>query len=440
MFGSRPEEDFLNDAARAARYGAGRGGWLLLFLIVVGFAGFLVWASLFEIDEVTRGEGKVVPSRQIQIVQSLEPAIVRSIEVADGDAVEQGQVLLQINDTAAAAERGELLQREAALEAEEIRLKAEIAMERNPAFPEALTQRAGEAVLAEMDVLQARFDQLDGEIAVLEERLSQKRTTLEELLAQRTKQETVLKPLREEVALTRDLVDKGAVPRVELLRLESKLADLDGDIAVGRAQQPTLEAAIREAQSELGVARSGYVLTARQRLAKLVVELAMVRETLRAANERVTRTQLVSPVRGIVNALNVTTIGEVVEPGRPLVEIVPVDDSLQIEVDVVPKDVAFIRPGDRASVKITAYDYLVYGSLVGEVVRIGADTTRNAEGHEFFKVTVRTDRTDLGKNGEVLPVTPGMRATVDIQTGRRSVLSYLMAPVLRIQSEALRER
>ena len=440
MFGPRPEEEFLTDASRAARFATGRGDWLLLLAIVLGIGAFLLWASWFEIDEVTRGEGRVVPSRQMQIVQSLEPAIIRSIEVAEGDLVEPGQALLQIDDTAAAADRGELREREAALEAEEIRLRAEIVLDRQPVFPEDLTRRAPDAVLAEMEVLQARFAQLDGEIAVREERLSQKRAALQELLAQRTKQEAVAAPLREEVALSRDLAARGAVPRIELLRLESRLAELEGDIAVGRAQEANFRAAIREAEGEIDLARSGYLLTARQRLATLGVELAVVREALHAADERVGRTQLASPVRGIVNAVNVTTVGEVVEPGRPLVEIVPVDDSLQIEVNVLPRDVAFIRPGEKASVKITAYDYLVYGALEGEVVRIGADTTRDGEGREFFRVTIRTDRTDLGKDGQALPVTPGMRATVDIQTGRRTVLSYLMAPVLRIRSEAFRER
>lgn len=439
MFGPRTQEEFMVNPGRARRLGTARGAWLLLLLIGGGIAAFLVWASWFEIDEVTRGEGRVVPSRQIQVVQTLEPAIVRRIEVAEGDSVEAGQVLMLVDDTAAVAERGELLEREAALMAEEWRLHAEIALDRDPELPADLQQRAPTAVLAEMEVLQSRVLQLDGELAVLEDRLAQKKAALEELLADRAKQESIIAPLREEADLTEDLATRGAVPRIELLRLRSKLAELEGNLAVGRAQEPTLQAAIREAGNEIAVARSGYVLTARQRLAKLGLELAVVRETLRAATDKVTRTQLVAPIRGTVNAVNVTTLGEVVEPGRPLVEIVPVDDSLQVEVDILPKDVAFIRPGEKASVKITAYDYLVYGAMEGEVARIGADTIRTQDGREFFRVTIRTDRSDLGSGDNLLPVTPGMRARVDIQTGRRSVLSYLLAPVLRIRSEALRE-
>jgi adhesin transport system membrane fusion protein len=169
------------------------------------------------------------------------------------------------------------------------------------------------------------------------------------------------------------------------------------------------------------------------------VELAVVQEALRAAEDRVTRTELRAPVRGTVNALNVSTLGQVVQPGAPLAEIVPEGDALEIEVNVLPRDVAFIRPGDAASVKISAYDYLVYGALDGEISRIGADTVRDADGREFFRLTIVTDRTDLGRGGESLPVTPGMTATVDIQTGRRTVLSYLVEPLLRVRSEALRE-
>jgi adhesin transport system membrane fusion protein len=198
-------------------------------------------------------------------------------------------------------------------------------------------------------------------------------------------------------------------------------------------------AAIGEAETQIELARAAYVTAARTRLARLGMELAVVQESLRAAEDRVLRTELRAPVRGTVNALNVTTAGQVVQPGAALAEIVPQGDALEIEVNVPPADVAFIKPGDAASVKISAYDYLVYGALEGKVARIGADTQRDAEGREFFLLTIVTDRTDLGRAGESLPVTPGMTATVDIQTGRRTVLSYLIQPMLRIRSEALRD-
>jgi membrane fusion protein, adhesin transport system len=438
MFGAT-SDDFLNDFRRSGRVRTGGGGWGLILLILGGIGAFLAWAALFEIEEVTRATGRVVPSQQVQVVQSLEGGIVRRIDVRQGDVVEAGQVLMQIDDTALSSQRGELLRQEAALLAEEVRLRAEVAFDRAPAFPDALSARAPEAILAEMDVLTSRFDQLDREISVLEAQLDQRRGDLAELLAGRTKMETVIEPLREELALTEVLAASGAVPRIELLRLRSRIAELEGDLTVGRAQEPNLAAAIAEAETQIEVARASYVTAARTRLARLGVELAVVRESLRAAEDRVTRTELRAPVRGTVNAMSVTTVGQVVQPGAALAEIVPEGDALEIEVNVPPGDVAFIRPGDAASVKISAYDYLVYGALEGEVARIGADTIRDGEGREFFQLTILTSRTDLGRNGESLPVTPGMTATVDIQTGRRTVLSYLVQPVLRMRSEALRE-
>ncbi|MEP1537436.1 MAG: HlyD family type I secretion periplasmic adaptor subunit [Paracoccaceae bacterium] len=439
MFGINVEEEFLNDPTRARLRGRPGRSWALLLLIVFGIAAFLVWARVSEIEEVTRGAGRVVPARQVQIVQVLEPGIVSSIDVAEGDIVEAGQALMQIDDTSVAAERGEFLEREAALLAEEVRLQAEVSLNRSPTFPDALMERAGQAIVAELDVLDARFEQLDNELLVLDQKASQRRAALDELRAGRTKLVEIRAPLSEESDLTAGLVERGAVPRVELLRLQSRLAELDGDLAVSIAQEASLIAAIEEAEGEIAVAKSGYILTARQRLTRLRVELAVVQEGLRAVQDRVTRRQLTAPVRGTINAINVSTLGAVVEPGAPLFEIVPAEDGLHIEVDILPADVAFIKPGERVSVKITAYDYLVYGSLDGEVTRIGATTIAKEDGREYFKITVRTERTDLGQGAQSLPIKPGMTATVDIQTGKRSVLSYLLQPLLRVRAEALRE-
>ncbi len=439
MFGLNVDEEFLNDPTRARLRGGEGRSWALLVLLLAGIGAFLLWAWQFEIEEVTRGTGRVVPSAQVQVVQSLEPGIVRRIDVAEGDVVEQGQVLMVIDDTAATSGRGELLEQEASLLAEEIRLQAEVALNRSPDFPQALQERAPQAILAEMDVLASRFDQLDNELAVLRDKLAQKTAALGELRSQRRKQEEVRAPLQDEAALTEALVQSGAIPQIDLLRLRARLAELNGDLEMSRAQEPNLIAAIDEAENQIELAKTGYVLTARQRLARLRVELAVVREALRAAEDRVTRTQLVSPIAGTVNAVRVSSIGAVIEPGAPLVEVVPAGDSLEIEVEILPRDVAFIRPGDAVSVKISAYDYLHYGALEGQVVRIGADTIRKPDGQEFFKLTVRTDRTDLGREGQSLPIRPGMTASVDIQTGRRTVLSYLLQPLLRIRSEALRE-
>jgi len=413
----------------------------MLLVIAGGLAAFLAWAALYEIEEVTSGTGRVVPSRQIQVVQSLEGGIVSAIAVREGDPVQEGDVLMRIDDTSAGAERGELREREAALLAEAVRTGTEAVGGQSLTFPEGLADRAPGAVAAEREVFLSRRAQLESELAVLQDKLAQRRSGLRELEANIVRLNAQIAPLSEEIDLTGGLVERGAVPRIELLRLQSRMAELAGELAVSRARLPGIRAAISEAESRIRAARTGYVLTARERLAKIGGELAVLQEVLRAATEKVSRTSLRAPVNGTVNIVHVTTIGAVVQPGAPLVEIVPRDDQLLIEARIRPRDVAFIRPGDSASVKITAYDYLVYGALDGTVQRIGADTVEDGEGTEFFRVMVRTRRSALeADDGATLPISPGMVAQVDILTGRKTVLDYLARPLRRARSEALRER
>lgn len=440
MFGARIEDSYLQTPGQIAGRGGGRTGWLLLLAIAGGVGGFVYWAATSEIEEVARGVGQVVPSQQVQVVQSLEGGIITALEVDEGDLVAPGQVLAQISDVGFAAARGELLQSRDALLAEAARLQAEAEMSDTIAFPAGLPERAPGAVAAELGVLETRRAQLDSELQVLEDRRAGRQGELAELQAEAIKLSTVLGPLREEVALTEDLVARGAVPRIELLRLRARLAEIEGDLAVGAARTPTLEAAIREAGAQMDAARAGYALRARQRLARVQLELAVVEEGLEAATDRVERTVLRAPARGIVNRISATTIGAVIQPGAPLLEIVPVEDRLMVEADIPPRDIAFIAEGDPASVKITAYDFLVYGALEGRVARIGADTVQDTEGNPVFRVAIRTEQDHLEHNGAQLPIIPGMQAQVDIQTGNRTVLSYLLNPLLRAGSEALRER
>ncbi|MFK7836305.1 MAG: HlyD family type I secretion periplasmic adaptor subunit [Sulfitobacter sp.] len=440
MFRNGQDNEFINDISGADLVDRTTSHWRLLFVLIAGILGFLAWASYYELEEVTRGLGRVIPSSQVQVVQSFEGGIVRSIDVAEGATVEAGQVLMQLDDTGFSAQLGELLEQEAALLAEKARLEAEANLRDDMAFPEGLEERNPLATVAEQEVFLSRRLQLDQEIIVLQNRLAQRQAELAELSALRDKIGFTLAPLDQEIALSERLFERGAIPEIELLRLRSQRATLDGDLVIAQASEPRVAASIREAESQIEAARASYVSSARERLARLQVELAVVQESLRAANDRVTRTAVRAPTRGTVNTVNVATIGAVVQPGAALIEIVPIDDRLLIEVDIRPQDVAFIRPGEQASVKITAYDYLVYGALEGQVKRIGADTIENAQGEQFFRIVVETDRAHLGTADNRLEIIPGMVASVDIQTGRKSVLSYLGKPVLRASSEALRER
>ncbi|WP_425093690.1 HlyD family type I secretion periplasmic adaptor subunit [Tropicimonas sp. S265A] len=439
MFGARIEDRYLQDPARISGRGGG-AGWFLLLTIAGGLLAFLIWAATSEIEEVARGAGQVVPSRQVQVVQSLEGGIITALEVAEGDLVEAGQPLVQISDVGVAAERRELLQSRNALLAEAARLEAEASLETMARWPPSLAERAPGAVAAELAILETRHAQLDSELQVLSDQRVGREGELAELRAEALKLSTVLEPLRAELALTENLVARGALPQIELLRLRGRLAEIEGDLAVGAARAPTLEAAIREADAQIDATRAAFVTRARQRLARVQLELAVVETGLEAATDRVDRTVLRAPARGIVNRIPATTIGAVVQPGAPVLEIVPVEDRLLVEADIAPRDVAFITVGEPASVKITAYDYLVYGALEGTVDRIGADAVQNGDGLPVFRVAIRTDADHLAHNGALLPIRPGMQAQVDIQTGSRTVLSYLLRPLMRTGSEALRER
>lgn len=439
MFGSRVEDRFVNDAAADAS--GGRGVWALLLVIGVGIGAFFTWAWFYEIEEVTRATGKIVPSRQLQVVQSLEGGIVAALEVREGDLVDEGDELARIDDTRAGSDLGELREREAALMAAEARVSAEAAGSDMVSFSEDLRARAPIAVAAETQVFLSRKQQLLAELSVLEDQLAQRNAALREATATVAKLDAQLAPLKEETELTEGLVDTGSVPRVELLRLQGDLASITGELEVSRARIPGIEASIREASNQIASAQSSYVLTARERNAEISGELAVLREAMRAATDKLTRTRLRAPVHGTVNRLHVTTIGAVVQPGAPIAEIVPRDDQLLVEAQINPRDVAFIRPGHPASVKITAYDFLVYGALDGTVERIGADALTDPDGNQYFQVMVRTEESALpAATDGSLPISPGMVAQIDIQTGRKTVLDYLIRPLRRAQAEALRER
>ncbi|MEM1075753.1 MAG: HlyD family type I secretion periplasmic adaptor subunit [Pseudomonadota bacterium] len=433
----RNEEEFIN---RPGGSDAGRGLWLLLLGVLGLLAGFVVWASVFELEEVTRATGRVVPSTQVQSVQAPEAGVVAAITVSEGDVVEPGQVLFQIDDTGVQSSLGELEQRTQALTAELIRVRAEARAESSLDFTEAdiLNDRV---VAAEQAIFETRREQLALELDVLGDRLSQRQAELMELKAQQDRLRAVVAPLKREVEISEELYEDGTLSEIEILRLRARLAETEGDIAVLSASEARAVAAVAEIETQIVSARSAYVLAAKERISIILGDLAVAEEALRAARDRVSRTALRAPVRGTVNRISVANTGSVVQSGMVLAEIVPLDDSLLVEAQVNPRDVAFVRVGAPASVKITAYDYLRYGDLAATVERIGADALQSDEGNTFFQVMLRTDDDALSSTeGDSFPISPGMIASIDIQSGTKTVLEYLVQPVLRAQHEALRER
>lgn len=436
----REDFAFANDVRAALEQRAPRLAWILVAAIgVLVFSG-LAWASWATLDEVTTGSGKVIPSSQTQIVQTLERAIVREIKVKEGDLIERDQVLLRIDDTDAASQLGEQRQKQYSLLAEIARLETEAKSADEVAFAAELRRDAPLAVNAERQAFRARRAKLELDRAILHQQALQREQELLEFQAKLAKLQASLGPLAKELAITRDMHRRGVVPEVELLRMERQEAEMKGELAVVRAAIPRAEAAIREVETRVAMSTAEFQAQVHERLARASAELAVLEESIKAASDRVRRTALKAPLAGIINKLNVTTVGAVVQPGQDLVEIVPIDETLLIEAQVRPQDVAFISPGQEASVKLTAYDYRIYGMLPGRVDRVSADTLANERGETYYRVIVRTDHTHVDKNGEQLPILPGMVATVDILTGKKTVLEYLLKPIDTMRHEALRER
>jgi membrane fusion protein, adhesin transport system len=414
---SRSDFAFANDVRAAAALRTPRTSRMLLVTFLAMLAAFLIWAHFAILDEVKRGNGRVVPSRQIQVVQTLEGGIVGDILVQEGAIVQQGQSLMRIDDTKFASEFGEIRERRAAMAARVARLDAEARGRDTVAFPDQLDQVVPAAVATENSVFKMRSQKLAQDVDVLNQQVTRLTGTL--------------KLLDRELGLTRKLYEQKIVPEIEMLRLDRQAAEMKGQLA--------------EAQSKMTNTVTSFRSQADEDLAKSKGDLAVLDENIKSAQDRVRRTDLKAPVYGIVNKLNVTTIGAVVQPGANVMDIVPLDDSLLVESRIRPQDIAFIRPNQDAVVKLSAYDSSVYGSLKGKVERISADTIvdEKAEKSErqetFYRVMVRTDKNHLGTSAKPLPIIPGMVTTVEILTGEKSVLDYLLKPARTLRDDALRE-
>ncbi|MEM7318822.1 MAG: HlyD family type I secretion periplasmic adaptor subunit [Pseudomonadota bacterium] len=431
------DEEFIN---RPGGSDAGSGLWILLVALIGLMGGFVFWAANFEIEEVTRASGRVVPSAQLQLVQSLEGGVVAAIAVQEGDVVEQGQVLFQIDDTSVQSSLGELEQRSQAFSAELVRLRAEARGAQDLEFSDP-SQFNSKTVAAELAIFDTRRQQLSLEVDVLRERLAQRRAELGEIAANKRRLNAMYDPLEREVEISEELFEEGTLSEIEILRLRAKLAEIGGDLGVLSASESRAAAAVSEIETQISSAFSAYELVAKERISVVLTDLAVVEEMLTAARDRVSRTALRSPLRGTVNRISVSNVGSVVQPGSVMAEIVPLEETVLIEAQVKPRDVAFVRVGAPASIKITAYDFLRYGDLAARVERIGADALQSEDGATYFQVMLRTQEMALtGSSGEALAISPGMVASVDIQSGRKTVLEYLIQPVLRAQHEALRER
>ncbi|MDB5888033.1 MAG: HlyD family type secretion periplasmic adaptor subunit, partial [Rhodocyclales bacterium] len=414
---------------RGARLAVWTAGLFLLALIV--------WAALAQLDEVTRGEGKVIPSRQVQILQSLDGGIVEEIRVAEGQVVKAGDVLLKIDPTRSISSLNENRADYLSLQAKASRLRA-LAEGKPFVAPPDVQSQAPENVNQERFLYESKRSELEANIGIARQQLTQRGQELAEMKVRRDSSSQSLDLTQAELDKTRPLFKTGAVSEVELLRLERDVARYKGERDSASAQIPRIESAMAEAQRKIQEVELTFRNQARTELSDTVAKLSRLSEGSVGLADRVKQTDIRSPVNGTVKQLLVNTVGGVVQPGKEVIAIVPSDDALLLEARVSPRDIAFLRPGQPALVKFTAYDFSIYGGLEAKLEHIGADTITDEKGNAFYIVRVRTVTTQLGK--QKLPIIPGMVAEVDILTGKKSILSYLLKPVLRARATALTER
>lgn len=408
----------------------------LLYAIGLTIIALLMWANVAEIDEVTRGQGKVIPSQQVQVIGSQDGGIVSEILVREGDRVQKGQMLLRLDQTRSQASLGESLAELEGLQVKAARLRALVDEHLFEPTPE-MKNAVPDVVEQELRLYASSLDGLKVEQGIAKQQLTQRLEEQAELVAREQQLATEKDLATKELDANRPMVASGAVSKVEILRLERELNRARGELEQTQAQLKRVAAAIDEARGRVEGVKVEFLNETREQLTDTLTRVNALREASEGLSDRVRQTNVIAPVSGTIKQLYYNTVGGVVLAGRDIVELVPADDTLLAEVRIRPQDIAFLAPGQVANVKVTAYDFVVYGGLVGRVEQIGADTVVDEEGNAFYEVTVRTDTADFGDDK---PIIPGMTVEVDILTGKKTVLAYLAKPVLRARQRALSER
>ena len=406
-------------------------------LIAVAAAGLfvlVVWAAFAQVDEVTRGTGRVIPSSKAQLVQPAEPATVAEILVRSGQTVRQGQLLVRLDDAQSASELGQLQTENERLAVRAERLQGE-------ASGGSLGCEEGSGCAEERRLQQARVETARSREGALGAAVEQRRRDLQEAQVTASSLEDSVRLAREQVQMLEPLARQNIVPQTELISAQRDLVDVQGRLSAARQAAARAAASIREAQADLSSARLDFRQQALNERSEVKTKMAVNEQTIRGAAARQQRNELRAPVDGVVNDVQITTVGGFVNAGEKIMQIVPVGDKLLVEARVAPSDIAFIKVGDRANVKVTAYDFSIFGGLRGRVQQVSADSIFDeVERQAYYTVLIETDRSYISRGGQRLPIVPGMICDVEILTGSRSILSYLLKPVSKAFDEALTER
>jgi adhesin transport system membrane fusion protein len=414
--------DLTTDIRTSIMAQSPRGGraiiWVVLALVVL----FTVWAYYSEIEQVTRGDGKVVPSTQIQVVQNFEGGILSEIMIDVGELVKKDQLLLRIDETRFSSSFKQNRVKALLFKAKAARLMAE-ANGSDFEVPQEVIDEKPKIGVREKELFESRKNEFDSSMQILQQQIRQREHENKELSSKLEELTRTYALLNKELELTRPLVEQGAVSAVEVLHLERQASMMQGEIETINQTIPKAESRLQEAQLEL-----------REN------QLVFFNTSAIALEDRLRRTNVLSPVAGTINRILVNTVGGVIQPGMDLVEIVPLEDTLVIEARVKPSDIGFLRPDQEAKVKFTAYDFTIYGGLDAKLEHISADSITDEQGNSFYSVRLRTTKNYIGPELNPLPIIPGMVASVDILTGKKTILSYLLKPVLRAKYMALREQ
>ncbi|PBC00875.1 HlyD family type I secretion periplasmic adaptor subunit [Mesorhizobium sp. WSM3860] len=414
-----------------------------VYIIGALFVAFTAWASFAEVDEIARGDGKVIPASKTQIIQASEAGVVQEIAVKIGQTVRKNDLIIRLDNTGNTSSLGEEQAKARALQARIARLKFEQSGNLEGAFPcpSDIQKTAPEICDNEQKLLVARRDNFQVKLSVLKSRLDQREKELDEATANSDRLSKSLAVSDQETALVESMVKKGLMARTEQIRVEREQTDLRGQLNLAGETIKKGKAAITEAQlqvDELGLQLQQEALSD---LTQALADLSVVDETIRGATDKVARTDIRSPVDGIVNTLDVNTLGAFVQPGAVVAGIVPTSETLLVEARVSPRDVAFIQPDQDALIKVTAYDFSIFGGIEGKVSNITADSLVDQKtGEPYYQVRVATEKSTLQRNGKTYSIIPGMICSVDIKTGRKTILNYLLKPINKARQEAMSER
>ena len=450
--------EMVDDVYGAMMTDAPTGHRLIIWTFAAMMVCFFIWAYFSELDQVTTGSGKVIPSSQIQVIQSMDGGILQEMFVQEGVMVTKGQPLVRIDDTRFRSDFDQQEQEVFGLQTNVIRMRAELdsivisdmtsdwreqvkITKQTLVFPQELVEQEPALTRRQQEEYAGRLDNLENQLEILVRQIQQRQQETEELTSKIATLTTSLQLITRELELTKPLAKKGIVPEVELLKLERIVNDIQGELQTYRLLRPKLKASLDEAILKRREAVFIYAADLRAQLNEMQTRLSRMNQAQIGAFDKVSKAVITSPVVGTIKSVHMNTLGGVVQPGQDIIEIVPSEDKLLIETKILPKDIAFLHPGLPAVVKVTAYDFTRYGGLKGVVEHISADTTQDEEGNSFYIIKVRTEQSSLQKDdGTQMPIIPGMLTSVDVITGQRSILEYILNPILRARDSALRER